>query len=244
VAEETSPGGSRIYRHQRSASDEFQVSGGDPDLITAIEAHLDHSFGKTGDWVFHEIVSPTIHLDVHLVPPSDDFPFQRLVTSGMAEAPMSVPEGFEETAFAELTIALPSEWPLDQEALENESVYWPIRLLKALARLPHDYSTFLWYGHTIPNGDPPAPYAENTDLCGAIIIPPLLAPSGFGEVQLADGRRVRILGVLPLHGDEMQLKLDKGADALYDRLEQNQIADVIDPSRPSVAPKKGRFFKR
>jgi hypothetical protein len=57
---------------------------------------------------------------------------------------------------AELVMALPAEWPLEQSELEDESNYWPLGLLKMLARLPHEFETFVWFGHTIPNGDPPA----------------------------------------------------------------------------------------
>ena len=37
---------------------------------------------------------------------------------------------------AELAIALPADWKLDQESMKDEKWYWPIRLLKSLARLP------------------------------------------------------------------------------------------------------------
>ena len=38
-----------------------------------------------------------------------------------------------------------------------------------LARLPHEFQTLLWQGHTVPNGDPALPYARNTKLCGALV---------------------------------------------------------------------------
>ena len=43
-----------------------------------------------------------------------------------------------------------------------------------LARLPHQYDSFLSYGHTIPTGDPPVPYADDTELCCALILVPLM----------------------------------------------------------------------
>ena len=245
MADERSPGGSRIYRHEHPAhAAEQRISGGDPELIDAIDEHLDRCFGEDDRWVFHELVSPTIHLDVHRVPPTESFPFQRLVTSGMAEAPMTVPEGLGETPFAELTIALPADWPMSQEAFADERVYWPIRVLKDLARLPHEYSTFLRYGHTIPNGNPPAPYADGTGLCCAFVAPPVAAPDEFAEMLVGDGGSVRILAVVPLYEDEMRLKLERGADALYDLFDEHGITDVVDPTRPSIAPRRRRFFGR
>jgi hypothetical protein len=244
VPDEMSPGGSEIYRHEsQSQPDELQLSRGDPELISAVESHLDECFGEAERWVLHEVLSPTIHLDVHVVPPSEAFPFQRLVTSGMAELPMTVPEGFDGTRFAEMTIALPPDWSLDEESFEDESVYWPIRLLKQLARLPHDYSTFLGYSHTIPNGDPPEPYAPDTRLCCALIAPPLVAPEGFGEVE-HEGRSLNVLGVLPLYEDEMKFKLKRGTEALFTLFDQAGLTDVVDVARPSVVRRRGRFFKR
>ena len=236
-----SPGGSRIYRHDEP-SEAAGLSHGDPQLIEAIERHIDRCFGPAERWIFHEEVSPHVHVDIHLVPPTDEFPVQRLVTSGMAEAPMTVPADFEATRFAELTIALPEEWPMSQDAFEDERVYWPIRLLKGLARLPHEYSTFLWYGHTVPNGTPPARYADNTNLCCAMIVPPLIAPARFHELDLDDGRRVRFLGVLPIYRDEMRVKLKKGSDALYDLFDAYDVTDLVDPSRRSLAPKRRRLL--
>ena len=236
-----------MFRHEAPAgAGPPEISGGDAELIEAIDRHLETCFGADDRWVFHEIVSPTIHLDVHVVPPTDAFPVLRLVTSGMAERPMTVPADSELPRFAELTVALPADWPLAQgdESLSDERVYWPIRLIKDLARLPHDYSTFLWFTHTIPNGDPPEPYSTATGLCCALIVPPVVAPEQFAGLDCGE-RQVRILGVLPLYEDEMQFKLEHGVDALFDRLDDGGVADVIDPARPSVlARKKRRFFGR
>ena len=51
-----------------------------------------------------------------------------------------------------------------------------MRWLKQLARMPHEYDTWLWTGHTVPNFDPPEPYDESTSLCGALVMPPMLVP--------------------------------------------------------------------
>ena len=243
MSEERSPGGSRIIRHgSPSTPGDATLASGDSDLIAAIDAHLEACFGKAERSVFHELVSTHVHVDVHRIPPSDDFPIQRLVTSGMAEAPMTLPDGYDETPFAELTIALPPDWPMSDDAFADEHFYWPVRLLKGLARLPHEYSTFLTDGHTIPNGDPPRPYARTTSLCCALIVPPLFSPEEFSRLELEGGRTVRFLGVVPIHRDEMRLKLDDGSDALYALFNAHNVSDVVDPDRPSVAPKQRRFF--
>jgi hypothetical protein len=241
---EESPGGSRIFRH-RPRERELEGTGGDEALIEGVGDHLTRWFGEDDDsWVFHEIVSDLVHVDVHFVSPTDERPWYTLVTSGMAERPMTVPAGLEDARHAELVLALPRGWPLGGEAFEEERHYWPVRLLKTLARLPHEYDTFLWLGHTVPNGDPPEPYADGTELCGAILLPPLRTPDGFDELRLADGRAVRFLGVYPLHADEMDLKLQRGPDKLADLLEPAGVTELLDPARPSVVPRKRRFWRR
>ena len=241
--EETSPGGSRIFRH-RPREGEPEYTGGDPALVEAVDDHLQEHFGDYDGNVFHEVVSPLVHVDLHLVPATEERPWQTVMTSGMAERPMTVPEGLEEHRYAELVLALPPEWPLEQEALDDERNWWPLRVLKQIARLPHEYDTFIWYGHTIPNGDPPEPYAENTELCCALITPPVLAPDGFDSLSLPDGRSVTVFGVVALHAAEMKFKLDHGAEKLWELLQENEVSELVDVGRPSVVTRKRRFLGR
>jgi hypothetical protein len=243
VDEERSPGGSEILRHQPRER-EFEPTGGDAALIDAIDAHLVAAFGEHHGRVFHELVSDLVHLDVHMVPATDERPWTTLVTSGMAERPMTVPDGLEDHRYAELTLALPAGWPLEDDAFEDENVYWPIRLLKDLARLPHDYETFLYHGHTIPNGDPPEPYADGTALCGALIGRPELIPEELETLTVPDGRVVHLFGVFPLHRNEMEFKLQKGADALWERFYEARVTELLDPDRESVIGRRRRLFGR
>ena len=81
---------------------------------------------------------------------------------------MNVPKELAEYKLerAELAIALPADWKLNQESIQDERWYWPIRLLKALARLPIVNDTWLAWGHTMDNT---RPFAENTELCAFIL---------------------------------------------------------------------------
>jgi hypothetical protein len=154
----------------------------------------------------------------------------------MSARPMTVPAG-SGAPYAELVMGLPADWPLDEESWRDERHYWPVRTLKQLARLPHAYGTFLAPGHTIPNGDPPAPYAPGTELCCALIARPLTLPEGAEVLELADGR-VHFYAVVPLHHDEMELKLASGMDELVDRLDAAQVSEVLNAARPSSVRRK------
>ena len=238
MSEEESPGGSRIYRHESSAPAE--LASGDDGLIEAVSDHVLRYFGEI-DQVFHEIVSPYVHVDLHFVMPTKERPAITVVTSGMSQRAM--PGG----TYCELMMLLPPSWPTPgQPAFESDEGFWPFRLLKQLARLPHEYGTRLWTGHTVPNGDPPKPYARNTKFCGALIAPMVMDEHSAAERFEYDGHEVSLFAVWPLHADEMQVKLDEGLDRLADLLDEASITEALDPDRPSVVPPRRRrgLFRR
>jgi hypothetical protein len=240
VDSERSESGQPIYRHERAAP--AHESGGDEALVAAIDAHIARHVGEPAR-VWHEIVSDYVHVDVHVVEPTDDRPVYTLVTSGMSEQPMHTPRAGD--VYAELVIVLPLFWPAPGSAeLRDPVCHWPYRLLQDLARLPHEYDTWLWNGHTVPNGDPPEPYAPGTELCAALIAPALTTPKAFDTLDAGD-RRINFFGVIPLHADEMQLKLDQGAERLFELFDAARVSEILDPTRPSAVHRRRRgFFRR
>jgi hypothetical protein len=234
MKDDVTAGGIPLYRPGRRLTDEPKMSRGDRWLIEAMHNHLERCFPGWDGLVLHEKISPTVHLDVMVVRPTAVYPYLRLVTCGVAELPMHVPPGWSETPYAELSIALPPTWPVSMEAFRDERFYWPVRLLKHLGRVPHDGETFLWTGHTV-HGDHSQPYAPDTQLCASLIVPPLIAPHEFGEFDVDDGRSVRILGVLPLYAEELEVKLQQGLHALMDLIGSSDLTDVVGPHRQNLA---------
>src|SRR5262249_53710239 len=153
--------------------------------------------------------------------------YHTLVTSGMSDLPMSAPEGAEECRFAELLVSLPPDWPLTQAAFADERHYWPVRWLKMLARFPHEYDTWLWSGHSVPNGDPPEPFAPNTDLCCALLLTPVLVPDEFLTLPVADDRVIHFFGLVPLYAEEVEYKLKHGAEAFAARLADRGVTELL-----------------
>jgi len=139
--------------------------------LEPLETHIERYFG-TPETVFHEIVSTTVHIDLHFIPATQERPWHTIVTTGMSDIPMTTPEGAEEFQLAELLLRLPPSWPLSQEAFEDEKSYWPLRQLKFLARFAHEYETWLCYGHTIPNGNPPEVYTNGVPFSGVLLSDP------------------------------------------------------------------------
>ena len=195
--------------------------------MEAVEGHIQQYFGKVEN-VFHELVSPDIHVDICMVPPTEERDYCTLVTMGMGAHRMNVPEELVEYKLerAELAIALPADWKLDQESMKDEKWYWPIRLLKSLARLPINCDSWLGHGHTVENREP---FADNTKLCTATLIGPQDTEDGSEVCTLPGGEEVNFYQVIPLYEDELDYKLEHDVDALLDKMAG--ISFVVNPTR-------------
>lgn len=242
MSQELSPSGQPIYRHtERKQEPEFV--GGNVQTIQAISEHVEKYIGKI-DTVMHEIVSDLIHLDILVVKPTLERNYYSFVTCGMSDLPMAVPEGAENFKFAELMICLPGNWNVTQEAFQQEEHYWPIRWLKILARLPHEYATWLYLAHTVPNGNSPQPYASNTKLSGMILALPSITsdPKDFFTLTLPNQNQVHFFSLIPIYKEEMDLKLEQGADHLFEKLQKAGVNEILDIKRRNVAQKRFLFF--
>jgi hypothetical protein len=234
--QERSPSAEPIYRYTPRAEG-FVPAVPPDDGIDRLYDHIERYVGANG-FVYHELLSDTVHLDIHVVAPSRAHPFFTLVTTGMSDRPMTVPPAASVSPYAELLLCLPPTWPLggpgEMEPLRDEDNYWPLRLLKVLARLPHEYGTWLGPGHSIPHGDPPSPFEPTTGLCGAVIGVPLLFEPGLQVAPVRADKTVAFYSVIPLYADEMQLKLDHGFAALVDLMEAAALTEMVDPHRPHL----------
>lgn len=196
----------------------------DEEDLDLLDQYIEEHFGEYTQ-VFHEMVSLDIHLDVCIIPPGEDRNFYTLVTMGMGAHIMDVPENLSQMELerAELMICLPEDWDLESH---EEKWYWPIRLLKTLARIPIKENSWLAWGHTI---DYDEPFDVSTGLCGAVLIDPV----EFGDIQeeciLSDGSEVNFYQVIPLYREELNFKQEAGAENLLKKLSAN--VTIVNPSR-------------
>lgn len=219
-----------VTRYGRPAKAELAI--GDAKHLEAIDKHIHKHLGKV-EHVLHEIYSEYVHIDVHVVKPTKKKPYWFLVTSGMSDKPMTTPKGAEELAYAEIAIALPAWWKLDEKSLKNTRWYWPIRWMKTLARFPHVYETWLFYMHTIPLSD--VERAKGTKFTGVILGYDSELPEKFGRLKIGK-KTVHFMTPIPVFEDEMNFRLEHGPEALSDILSVPEIAktDTYDPKRPNA----------
>ena len=97
--------------------------------LEKVSSYIERQYGEYED-VIHEIVSPDIHCDIVLVPPTDSSPYYKLVTMGAGAYKMNIPKEYTSMICdrAEYVIFLPKDWNVDAD---NEEDWWPMRLLKS-----------------------------------------------------------------------------------------------------------------
>ena len=243
---ETTPGGSEVLRHGEVRRGEMTAAvtpwAGD------IERWMDAAFPGRRTHVWHELVSEFFHLDVCVMEPLPAEPYYVLYTSGMSALPMTLdnlPHGGKKYDYlrrAELLCYLPAGWPVaaaGTSADADEAAYWPVRMLKTLARLPARCGTWLGAGHSVPNGDPMRPFKGAEGFAGAVLY---LPDEGNGPrrvlpVQCADGTQIMLYVAVPVYEGEMNYKLAAGADALEERLRAlpGGAGFIVTNGRPDVS---------
>ena len=206
--------------------DEFEPQLYTEAELNAVEAHIEKYFGECTN-VFHEISSPDLHIDILIIEPTKERNYYVLVTTGMGAHSMSVPAELEGLGFdhAELLIKLPPDWNLGGS---DEDDYWPVRWLKILARLPLNEDSWLGWGHTVPAG---GFLCDSTALNGVILCEPMGFDDGAFSCMLPDDEILHFYQIMPLYEEEMQYKLDGGAEKLFACFERMGISDIVDMNR-------------
>lgn len=197
--------------------------------MDTIEAHIETHFGKF-DWIMHETIpGEYIHLDICVIPPREEHNYYTLVTMGMGAYTMNAEE--KDEARAELLINLPPDWNLDEDAWEDEHWFWPVGILKALARYPMLHNTWLGWGHTVYGSEDS--YADNTKLCGVVLLSPGVFGNPASVFTLPNGEPVNFYQVIPLYREEIEFKREHDVDRLLEKF-PDELLEVTDPARPNV----------
>ena len=225
--------GTGIVRHKPRYEGFVAAVGQRKEVAEAVDGHVAAHFGRV-EFVLHEIASHLVGIHVYVMEPTAERPYRTLITSGMSERPMTVPEGQGISPYAELMLCLPADWPLTQTALQDERTGWPVRVLKQVARLPHEYATWIGEWHSVPNGDPAMPYAPGTPFAGVVVTPMLKVRPEARTIEVGDGTRIDLLALIPLHPAEIDLKVSQGTDALIAALDRGNVTELLDPDRPSL----------
>ena len=217
-ASEVTKGGSPVYRYEETEHEAWRPPQAYGEYAEEISGHFKALFPNREEFVYHELISDLVHIDVNIMRPTEERPYYVMYTTGMSDMPMTLPEEIadrEDLKHAELFMFLPGEWnPGETGQLDSDipdSEYWPIRLIKYLARFPHEYHTWLGWGHTIPNGAEYGPLCAETEMGGVVLVQ---TGGDMGSMQAEDGTEINFYMVVPVYREEIEYKLEFGMEAL------------------------------
>jgi hypothetical protein len=209
-----SPGGSRLMKYPSGEPGGPRIGFTEEstlELVQLRETVYGELFGES-DTVFHELLPLVPHIDVYRFQPSNGRDFYTFVTGGMSDLPMSSPKQMgADVRRAELVFYAADD---GQEYAE---------LLRSLAHFPHDNRTWLHWGHTMPNGNPPQPILDAQALDTFLFLPTIvIADSELGKRLSWNGDPINLLWVVPISTTECNLKLEHGTDAVFDLFDSHE----------------------
>ncbi len=188
--------------------------------------HFNNTVGPVDEKSLIEIIPTGQPITVHAVPPSGSIQHLTLFTTGLSDQPMTVPDGEEDYALAELFIELPGDW--DYRKVKVAKWNWPMRWLRQIAQYPSANDTWLNHPITIiANGNPAKPIIPGTIFTCLLLVPEK-------SFERSDGKTVQLYRVLPITTVERDLEKKKGAKALMKALDKAKVPFIVDVNRDSV----------
>lgn len=199
----------------------------------------EEAFG-TAPSIFHEKVSPDIHIDILLFAPNERCPFYTVCTMGVGAHRMNVPPqemqeeakehpelnalmfpGWDRT---ELLMYLPADWKpmwMKEGASEEEirRSFWPIETMKTAARYMTEARTWYAFSQTFSFGEPFFPGSDYVAMAFTSPLPDCRTP---GFTLKAGDKDVSVLQLIPLTSSEYETI--KAADS-YEWLRNHLPAD-------------------
>jgi len=232
----TSEGSSTLYEYTDSGDVSWRPPVAYGVYAEEVEAHFAALFPGRESSVFHELVSDLVHIDVHIMRPTAERAFFVIFTTGMSDLAMTLPEGIAEEhrdlERAELFMMLPPDWdPGDAYQTTADIPYeqfWPVQLIKYLARFPHEYRTWLGWGHTIPNGPDYSPILDDSGMGGVVLLEP---GADFSPLTTEEGTPIHFYMTMPAYKEEIEYKLEQGMSALDDLFAERDLPLVVDMYR-------------
>lgn len=235
---EVTPGGSPIYRYETPEDQGWRPPQAYGTYAEEITEYFGALFPGRKSFVYHELVSDLVHIDVNIMRPTPEKNYYVVYTTGMSDLPMTLPDELadrEDLKYAEVFLFLPGDWDLG-EALQSASdlpysSYWPIHTLKFLARFPHEYKTWLAWGHTMPNGPDYTPMCDGVGFGGIVLD---RAGGHLSALDTKDGTHISFLFAIPAYQEEIEYKLKYGMEALSKRFAEGGLPMVLDIHRPNL----------
>lgn len=220
--------GQSVITKFKNAGTKTDKQGQHDEILNYVSKHC----GKISQTINEIVPGSRVAVNLHIIPASKDRNYITLVTTGMSDYPMDEAEEAAETAYAELLIKLPADWPMEQNKMNDENNYWPLGWLRQTAHIPHLYDGVLGEEVILPNGEPPMPFASDTKLSCIMVCKP--QEVDMERFITREGKVINFYVLMPIYKEEWDIALKKGYEFLLKKLNESGISDVIDIARPNV----------
>lgn len=206
--------------------------------MTDLHSALAQRFGehRVSELPVKEGEMPLLLLDLEL-----NSPVTILMTDGLSNYTMPIPEKMKGREHNELYFCLPSYWEWDD--LENPNMNWIFTWIQKLSKFAIDKKTWFGHGHTMQCGSDMAPLSPTMQQNHFFLTDPMLLEKELEPIEI-NGKEIHFLSIIPIYGEEMDYKQGKGTAKFQQKLRNSGITEKLDDFRGSVLKSKWRFFKR
>ncbi len=169
---------------------------------------------------------PLIMLDLEL-----RSPVSVLMTNGLSDYRMPVPEKMAGREHNELFFCLPSYW--EWEDMDNPRTNWVFNWIQRLAKYVVEKETWFGHGHTMPCGANMESLSETMTQNHLFLSDPILLEMELTPVKF-EGKEIHFLGIIPIFSDEMDYKQGRGTFKFMQKLRGKGVTEELDDFRATV----------
>jgi hypothetical protein len=206
--------------------------------MTALHLELAKRFGE------HRVAElPTLEGEMPLLilELESNSPVTVIMTNGLSDYSMPVPERYKGREFNELYFCLPSYW--DWQALDNPTMNWIYTWIQKMAKYVVDCETWIGHGHTFPSGKELTSISATMKQDHFILLDPILLSNELCSLECG-ATSIHFLAIVPIFKDEMDYKQARGTFKFLQKLNSAGVTELLDDYRSSVFKSKWTFWRR
>lgn len=165
-------------------------------------------------------------------------PVTVVMTNGLSDYRMPVPEKQSGEEYNELYFCLPSYWEWEDTA--NPQMNWVFDWIQRLAKHVVEKETWFGHGHTMPCGPELKSLSNTMKQNHFFLTHPMLLESELTTVPLGE-KNVHFLAIVPIFLKEFELKQSRGTFKFMRKLISKGVTEKLDDFRYSITKSKWRF---
>ncbi len=163
-------------------------------------------------------------------------PVTLIMTDGLSQKKMKLPEQSNEFDQIELYWALPEYWDLSD--LSNPNTNWIFHWLNKLVRHLLDKDVWFGHGHTFKTQSL-SPTMKQEFL---MLMRPLIVDDVLSKVHEAV-QSIGFLSIVPLFKAEFDFKQQKGTSSLVTKMTEDGVSEILDDYRESLLKKRFGYLR-